>query len=522
MTTYGFVIDQNSCIGCHACTTACKSENRVPLGVFRTWVKYVEKGEFPNTRRHFLVERCNHCANAPCVTICPTQSMFMRRDGIVDFDPTRCIGCKACMQACPYDAIYIDPETETAAKCNYCAHRTEIGLQPACVIACPEEAIISWDLDDPNSKISQLLGRENLRQRRPDQGTQPKLWYIGAEEVAINPEFFSDPQGSMWAQHRALGVGGQRRGAREQRQPTDPRPLAPGQSVAAGFLAEAGQVGYNVAHEQPWGFLVAAYLWTKSIGAGAMLMLALLLGLGRALSDSFVLGCLLVALVFTGITTLLLVADLKHPERFILILTKPNFRSWLVWGAYILIAFSILAGLALIGAVLGLATIFLIGLWGGAALGVLAAGYSGFLFGQAEGRDFWQSPLLPVHLLAQAMVAGAAVAVLVGPALGSEVDVVSLLTVTLAIAVLGHLVLVTAEVCTPHANTHIKLAAATLVSGKLRRRFWGGAIALGIVLPLVVIAVTPLLAPLAAVAALAGLLFYEDAWVTAGQSVPMS
>jgi len=138
-------------------------------------VKYVEKGEFPNTRRHFLVERCNHCANALCVTIYPTRAMFKRRDGIVDFDSSRCIGCKACMQACPYDAIYIDPEQHTAAKCNYCAHRTEIGLQPACVVACPEEAILSGDLDDSNGKIAQLLGRENVRQRRPDQSTQPKV-----------------------------------------------------------------------------------------------------------------------------------------------------------------------------------------------------------------------------------------------------------------------------------------------------------------------------------------------------------
>ena len=100
----------------------------VPLGVNRTWVKYVEKGTFPDTRRVFQVTRCNHCEKAPCVTICPVTAMYHRKDGIVDFSSERCIGCKACMQACPYDAIYIDPDQGTAAKCHFCAHRTEIGL----------------------------------------------------------------------------------------------------------------------------------------------------------------------------------------------------------------------------------------------------------------------------------------------------------------------------------------------------------------------------------------------------------
>src|SRR6516162_2199263 len=134
---YGFVIDQDRCIGCHACTVACKEEHQVPLGVFRTWVKYIEKGEYPYTRRHFGVLRCNHCDSAPCSTICPTNALYRRSDGIIDFDNQKCIGCKSCMQACPYDALYIDPASNTAAKCNFCAHRIEANLEPACVIVCP-------------------------------------------------------------------------------------------------------------------------------------------------------------------------------------------------------------------------------------------------------------------------------------------------------------------------------------------------------------------------------------------------
>ncbi len=112
MPTFGFLIDNRKCIGCHACTVACKSEHEVPIGVDRTWVKYIEKGEFPNTRRMFTVMRCNHCDWAPCVTICPVTALYRREDGVIDFNNERCIGCKACMQACPYDAPLHRPRVE--------------------------------------------------------------------------------------------------------------------------------------------------------------------------------------------------------------------------------------------------------------------------------------------------------------------------------------------------------------------------------------------------------------------------
>ena len=214
---YGFVIDQTRCIGCHACTVACKEENRVPLGAFRTWVKYVEKGEFPNTRRHFAVLRCNHCDNAPCVTICPTVALYRRADGIVDFDRDRCIGCKSCMQACPYDALYIDPDTNTAAKCHFCAHRVERGLEPACVIVCPERAILTGDLDDPDSEVSRVIAREQVVVRKPEQGTRPKLFYVGADHATLAPTLQrragGDPVGAARARAAVAGRARRRLGA---------------------------------------------------------------------------------------------------------------------------------------------------------------------------------------------------------------------------------------------------------------------------------------------------------------------
>jgi len=203
---YGFIIDNRKCIGCHACTTACKSEHQVPVGVNRTWVKQVEKGSFPDSRRLFSVMRCNHCTDAPCVEICPVESLFIRDDGIVDFDKDRCIGCKSCMQACPYDALYIDPETHTAAKCNYCAHRIDVGLEPACVNVCPEEAIISGDMENPNTIISQLLSRQAVKSRKPEKATQPNLFYIDADDTSLIPSQATKTKDTLWSS-QSLGVG---------------------------------------------------------------------------------------------------------------------------------------------------------------------------------------------------------------------------------------------------------------------------------------------------------------------------
>jgi Fe-S-cluster-containing dehydrogenase component len=227
---YGFVIDNRKYIGCHACSTACKSENEVPLGVYRTWVKYVETGVYPNNRRHFQVTCCNHCANPPCVRICPTEAMYQRDDGIVEFDNSVCIGCKACMQACPYDAIYIDPETNTAAKCHYCAHRTDIGLKPASAVVCPEHAIIAGDIDDPESEIGRILAREDVTVRKPEQGTAPKLFYIEGHDVVLHPTATErTPETFMWADVIPLH-------AKERQQATP----EPGNSVPTKARNQAG------------------------------------------------------------------------------------------------------------------------------------------------------------------------------------------------------------------------------------------------------------------------------------------
>jgi len=193
MPNYGFAIDLRKCIGCHACTIACKAEHDIPIGVNRCWVKTVEKGTFPDTRRFFFPVLCNQCDEAPCAKICPTNALFKRPDGIVDLHGDSCIGCRACMVACPYDQLFIDPNTHTAEKCNFCANRVENKLLPACVVVCPTECRIFGDLDDPASEVARIVQREAFTVRKPEKGTGPKIFYLGAEDSAIRPEAATRP-----------------------------------------------------------------------------------------------------------------------------------------------------------------------------------------------------------------------------------------------------------------------------------------------------------------------------------------
>ena len=499
----GFVIDQNRCIGCHACTVACKEENQVPVGVFRTWVKYVEKGAFPETSRHFGVLRCNHCDNAPCVEICPTRALFPRDNGIVDFDNARCIGCKSCMQACPYDALYIDPNSNTAAKCNFCAHRIEAELKPACVIVCPTQAILAGDLDDPASNVSRAVAREKVSVRKPQKGTAPKLFYVGVEGDLLQPSRLSEQNTYAFAD---------RRGAIEE---------------AAGFDALQTREVYDVPHLAPWGNKISAYLWTKSIAAGALLVPAILLLLGNRTSQLLNVICPVIALVALAITSLLLIVDLKRPERFYYLLTKSNFRSWLVIGGYILMVYGAL-GTA------WLATGFLAGrvpsvlAWCTAAFAGASACYSAFLFAQAKGRDLWQGPTFFWHLLVQALTAGGAVVVLAASALGRRAAAFHESALILFGALLVNFAIVLAEAALPHATEDAGIAARSLVHGKYSGRFWAVTVGACTVVPVMLTAFflfsqsSPWFVIVAAALALIGLYSFEDLWVKAGQSVPLS
>jgi tetrathionate reductase subunit B len=181
---YGMLIDARRCNGVHACSVACKAENGVPLGQTRSWVEYIEKGTYPNVTRSFLPRLCNHCEKPSCVSVCPTGATWKRKeDGIVVVDDDICIGCKYCVHACPYDARYLNPITGTVDKCDFCIHRVSQELEPACVEACPSGARIFGDLNDPESEISKRIALNPVTVLRPEKGTEPNVFYIGADHT---------------------------------------------------------------------------------------------------------------------------------------------------------------------------------------------------------------------------------------------------------------------------------------------------------------------------------------------------
>ena len=505
MPTYGFAIDLRKCIGCHACTIACKAEHDIPIGVNRCWVKTVEKGVFPEVRRFFFPVLCNQCTDAPCVRICPTNALFKRRDGIVDLYSDSCIGCRACMEACPYDQLFIDPNTRTAEKCNFCANRVENRLLPACVSVCPTECRIFGDLDDPASEVSQIYRREAFMVRKPEKGTGPKVLYLGAEESVIRPEISARPLIYKEGQVHLRPLG------------------APVEDPAAPGLP---RVDYDVPHEKPWGFDMAIYLLSKGIATGALFLSAFLWWLGWRDAITTVVGPA-IAVVFGILTAIVLVADLERPERFYYILIRPNWRSWMVWGAYFLTAHGAIATLWLLAGWLradGFIDWFVVP---AIVASILATSYTGFLFAQGLARDLWQGPYAAVDLLAQAAAAGAATLLIASRFVdGADAGASMFLVRVLAVSVAAHLVFLAFEtLLSPSPSVHHELAVGTIRRGAYARVFWGLAVAGGGLVPLALLLATPSLAAAttaAAVLALAGGFAWEYIWVEAGQSVPLS
>lgn len=213
---WGFFIDLRKCVGCFACTVTCKTENDVPLGVFRNDVKTYESGDYPHVEKLFLPTLCNHCDKPKCIERCPTsmtthrwvrpdgaeesyagkEATFQRPDGLVLIDQSACWGCGNCVNACPYGVRFINPtktaggglmagKLKAADKCDMCVHRLDQGIVPACVNTCQGKARIMGDLNDPLSEISQLIEKhkDEVQVLMPEAGTGPQCYYIGAEDL---------------------------------------------------------------------------------------------------------------------------------------------------------------------------------------------------------------------------------------------------------------------------------------------------------------------------------------------------
>lgn len=196
MTRYAMVIDLNTCVGCNACMAACAMENQTPVwkGAWRTYVHEKEIGVAEQVRRRFFPRLCNHCDNPPCLTVCPTGATYKRADGIVLVDPDRCMGCRACAMACPYDARYevtygdirtgkefygeLKRNSPSMDKCSFCAHRVDKGQKPACVETCVGSARQFGDLDNPADPVAQLVASGVAQPLMPHLGTRPNVYYI--------------------------------------------------------------------------------------------------------------------------------------------------------------------------------------------------------------------------------------------------------------------------------------------------------------------------------------------------------
>jgi len=498
---WGKVIDHSRCIGCHACSTACKSENEVPLSVNRTYVKSVDIGEFPSARRAFQVTRCNQCAAPPCAFACPTSAMHQRPDGIVDFDKEICIGCKACIAACPYDAIFINPEDNSAEKCNFCAHRIDMGLEPACVVVCPAEAILVGDLNDSGTKVSSIVGRSVVSVRRPEKETQPKLFYRDAHQATLDPLAAVRPAADlyMWSE-QVSGTG-----------------YVPSGHPDGSNSAAAAMLSYDVPHRAPWGFKVSLYTLTKGIAAGAYLLPAIFAVSGNLDPDNLLFRWIapVVSGLFLALTGALLIWDLKKPKLFYLIFTRPQWKSWLVRGSFIIAGFSLVLVLHFVGTLLGLDG-FVRGLAViGIPLALLTAVYTAWLLAQAKARDLWQSALLPVQLAAQCLLAGAAALIPLIEVFIAD-DYSHMTYPCLAGFAILNLLMIAGEVSLVHATAHARLAVDEMVKGRFARFFWTG-IAL-----MVLACLAPWIGTPAALFALAGLLLFEHAYLQSAQSVPLA
>ncbi|MEZ4842527.1 MAG: NrfD/PsrC family molybdoenzyme membrane anchor subunit [Flavobacteriaceae bacterium] len=536
---YGFIIDNRKCIGCHACTTACKSEHDVAVGVNRTYVKQVEKGVFPNTRRIFSVMRCNHCTDAPCVEICPVEALYTREDGIVDFDNNRCIGCKSCMQACPYDALYIDPDNNTAAKCNYCAHRVDVGREPACVTVCPEHAIIAGDMENPHTEISMLLARQQVKVRKPEKGTKPNLFYIDGDEASLNPQATDKSGPSLW-NSQARGVGHYAKAAEKMigtNNDIDLLQMVIDNELQAAYQKKETENPNYIdvlngkarrVYDTPdkgilWGWEVTAYIMTKAIAAGAFLIPFLAMLLGYEVSTNAKLWSAGISLVFLALTGLFLVMDLDRPDRFLNVLLRPQWNSWLVRGGYTITIFGLLV------TIWGASNFFGWNIpekplqWVIAVFAVLLAIYTAFLFAQAKGRDFWQSPSLALHMLVHSVMAGAAVFALVLLVTGNE-NWMSILGMTLIIALAVNIFTMVTELTMTHPSTAAHTVVEMITKGRYKNMFWIVAVILGNVLPLALLIFAPsaTVLTIAAVLVLIGIYATEKIWVEAPQRIPLA
>lgn len=174
---YVMTVDTRRCVGCNACVLGCKAENALGPREFRDWITTETRGTFPHLTQELRSERCNHCANPPCVTVCACGASHVNEGGTVLVTHEKCSGCKACLAACPYGARYLH-RGGYADKCTFCIHRVQRGQQPSCVEICPTHALRFGDLNDPRGEVARLLRSRSHKTLRPELGLEPHVYFL--------------------------------------------------------------------------------------------------------------------------------------------------------------------------------------------------------------------------------------------------------------------------------------------------------------------------------------------------------
>jgi DMSO reductase iron-sulfur subunit len=175
---WGMLIDVSKCVGCHACRIACQNQNGLKVREYYNRIEEQESGEFPNYSRRFIPIQCQHCDNPPCVKVCPAGACYKRENGVVFVDREKCIGCKYCILACPYNAPIIQEDEEYMHKCTFCIEFVEKDGTPACVATCMTGVRVFGDLNDPESEISRIVVKKKIVRLMEDLDTKPSIYYI--------------------------------------------------------------------------------------------------------------------------------------------------------------------------------------------------------------------------------------------------------------------------------------------------------------------------------------------------------
>jgi formate-dependent nitrite reductase membrane component NrfD len=394
-------------------------------------------------------------------------------------------------------------------------------------------------MDNPNTEISLLLSREQVIVRKPEKGTKPNLFYIDGDHQSLNPEATDKSGPGLW-NSQARGVGHFAKAAEKMIHTNDDVNLLQlsidNDLQAAYQRKDAENPNYidvlngtaRRVYDTPdkgilWGWEVSAYVMTKAISAGAFLIPFIAILLGFDVSDNTKLWSAGISLVFLGLTGLFLVMDLDRPDRFLNVLLRPQWNSWLVKGGYTITVFGLLV------TIWGVATFFewnipeMPLLWVTAFFAILLAVYTAFLFAQAKGRDFWQSPTLPLHMLVHSVMAGAAIFALVSLFFVPE-NWMNILRNTMIIALIVNLFTMITELTITHPTTAAKSVVEMITKGRYKNIFWIGTVLIGNIIPLALVFFNPSVITIAIAGALVlvGIYATEKIWVEAPQRVPLA